>query len=606
MALLDSKAGEGRWRGIAKQVRLRDGSRCRMCGRGQAEGASLSVDHIIPREQGGGDELTNLQTLCDACHGLKSGIETTRRARRRSSGGAPQPRVLLPSISQDQQPARTGPGSDEPDVGGWRPEDEPNVWGFDLAAEDVPWPRFMSRPHPTAVGTLGWEFIEWAEAEPQRAINPKRSGGLRPWQKLVALRALEVDAEGRLCWRTIVLTVSRQSGKSWLLRALMLWRLQQGDRLGEQQAILHIAHKLSAAMEVWRPATRWALAEWGKGSVRFANGEQRIEAPDGSRWLIQAANDGAGVSMSLSAALVDEAWRVKREIVDGAIDPTFAEAEQPQLYLVSTAGDWSSDLMLAYRQTGIETLDRPESLLLLEWSAHPGDDPAKPATWKRASPFWSDRREETIRDKRSKVTDAEFRTQWLNQWVADAGTGMVLLSAEAWNGAARSDLQPPIGDGFGIVVEVEDNIGEGSAVAVAWAAGSGVIGGYATAFPNLMAAWLELEELRERWPQCAIQVGLTLRHDPALLAIEPNPEGVGTAETRAALPLLRELLNTGRLLHTGGQDLTIQITSARVKPGAAGGLGVVHVEGQRTDLARAFARAVQSAHRQVGTVPAIF
>jgi len=48
------------------------------------------------------------------------------------------------------------------------------------------WPRLMTVPHPSAVGSLGPEFIRWAEA---RSGRP-----LRWWQRLVVTRLLEVDA----------------------------------------------------------------------------------------------------------------------------------------------------------------------------------------------------------------------------------------------------------------------------------------------------------------------------------------------------------------------------------------------------------------------------
>jgi 5-methylcytosine-specific restriction protein A len=33
------------------------------------------ADHITPRNQGGKDDLLNLQTLCDSCHAVKSAKE---------------------------------------------------------------------------------------------------------------------------------------------------------------------------------------------------------------------------------------------------------------------------------------------------------------------------------------------------------------------------------------------------------------------------------------------------------------------------------------------------------------------------------------------------
>jgi hypothetical protein len=38
----------------------------------------------------------------------------------------------------------------------------------------------------------------------------------------------------------------------------------------------------------------------------------------------------------------DEAWKIQRNVIDDAVMPTMSEREQPQLWLVSTAGDSSS------------------------------------------------------------------------------------------------------------------------------------------------------------------------------------------------------------------------------------------------------------------------
>ena len=47
----------------------RDSYKCNHCGTGE----SLSVDHIIPVVAGGGDDLSNLQTLCSKCNSSKGG-----------------------------------------------------------------------------------------------------------------------------------------------------------------------------------------------------------------------------------------------------------------------------------------------------------------------------------------------------------------------------------------------------------------------------------------------------------------------------------------------------------------------------------------------------
>jgi diadenosine tetraphosphate (Ap4A) HIT family hydrolase len=50
--------------------------RCELCG-ASAEDRALEVDHIVPRNAGGSDDLTNLQALCYSCNAMKRDRDTT-------------------------------------------------------------------------------------------------------------------------------------------------------------------------------------------------------------------------------------------------------------------------------------------------------------------------------------------------------------------------------------------------------------------------------------------------------------------------------------------------------------------------------------------------
>jgi 5-methylcytosine-specific restriction protein A len=62
------------WRGRRAVVLHRDGYKCVKCG-----ARATDVDHIKPRAFGGGDELTNLQSLCKTCHRSKTGQQLGHR-----------------------------------------------------------------------------------------------------------------------------------------------------------------------------------------------------------------------------------------------------------------------------------------------------------------------------------------------------------------------------------------------------------------------------------------------------------------------------------------------------------------------------------------------
>ncbi len=58
------------WREIRQEVLARDHRQCQVCGKEH----SAQVHHIIPRSQGGSNELSNLIVLCGRCHMLISPV----------------------------------------------------------------------------------------------------------------------------------------------------------------------------------------------------------------------------------------------------------------------------------------------------------------------------------------------------------------------------------------------------------------------------------------------------------------------------------------------------------------------------------------------------
>ena len=49
-------------------IYLRDGMECAYCGHAVEDGASLTLDHVVPRSQGGGNVACNLVTACMRCN----------------------------------------------------------------------------------------------------------------------------------------------------------------------------------------------------------------------------------------------------------------------------------------------------------------------------------------------------------------------------------------------------------------------------------------------------------------------------------------------------------------------------------------------------------
>ena len=56
------------WSALRAACLARDGYRCVLCG-----APATDADHIVPRAQGGPDELANLRALCHPCHLRRAG-----------------------------------------------------------------------------------------------------------------------------------------------------------------------------------------------------------------------------------------------------------------------------------------------------------------------------------------------------------------------------------------------------------------------------------------------------------------------------------------------------------------------------------------------------
>jgi phage terminase large subunit-like protein len=387
----------------------------------------------------------------------------------------------------------------------------------------------------------------------------------RPWQKHALKRGLELGADGRLRWRIVVLSVARQQGKSDLLRALAWWRMRT-PRYREAQLVMATANRVLASREVWRPLRR--VAEDQDWIVRLGRAEEEIESPRGDRYLIRAATDALGSSYSVDLGLVDEAWDVERDHVESGLLPAQSAREDAQCWLVSTAGDSTSDLLRSYREQAIAELDHPGSILLLEWSAPEHLDAADPATWRWASPHWDDGRERVIREHRARMTSDKFETQYLNRWVTTLN-GMV--DASVWASLADPETVEAAftnENAAHIAVEV-DTGGTNHAVACAVNAPDGRIAVRVVHLPSYAAvdSWLLARMRAKGIATLRLTPPYERRVDPRLTFTL-----CGRREAPAATRSLLEVLATNRLAHEDDPVLTLHALRARAIQGEGGAM----------------------------------
>jgi phage terminase large subunit-like protein len=453
-------------------------------------------------------------------------------------------------------------------------------------------PRLETKAPSGLGGTHGPQAAEW--------LKSVYGMELFAWQKYALDRALEYDTEGRLIWSAVVITVGRQSGKSWLSRGLCLWRLHHAELFGETQTVLHIANKRSTALEVMRPAGLWAIEVYGKKAVKWGNEAAGIELPTGDRWLIHAANDSAGVGYSCSMVFVDEAWKVPVSVISDSILPTMIAREQPQIFLVSTAGDSSSDLMQQNRQRALDRLDddEPGSVLLLEWSAPAEADPSLVSTWKWGSPEWSEKRENFLAEQWDRIEESAFRRQYCNQWVIRSDHWLL---DKWWNGTLDPEALLDESAVWSVAVETDFD-GMGHAVAIAAPNKDGHIVIRVTTHRTIAEVDKQLEKIRAEHPSIYVQVtpGYVDRLRQKFDAL------VGQREAVSATQVLQDLFSRQQLRHDGSQVLQEHFANSKISMRQGGWVLTAPMGRNGIYAARAVMFAVSQAAKAPRSVATIY
>lgn len=236
--------------------------------------------------------------------------------------------------------------------------------------------------------TYGYELIEFADSigEP-----------FDPWQKWLSIHVGELLPDGRPRFRTALVLVSRQSGKTRWAKVWGLWCLfvDMVDQYDDLATLLTISSKVEYAKEVWAAGLASARAcpkvavEIAPSGVREANGQECISTVHNTRWKIAASNEDAGRSLTVQRLMVDELRRQKDFTAWAAAEPTTSAVADAQIVTLSNQGDDSAVVLDSLRKPAlafIETGEGDPRLGLFEWSAPDGCDPTDVSAILQANP----------------------------------------------------------------------------------------------------------------------------------------------------------------------------------------------------------------------------
>jgi phage terminase large subunit-like protein len=282
---------------------------------------------------------------------------------------------------------------------------------------------------------------------------------LMPWQKHVLNGQLSHDGLGNLQFREALVSTARQQGKSVALQALIGWWITELAAFrGKPQAVLSVANKLDRAEAIFGFIAPILVDKFG-GKAANAMGRKSVKMPDGSTWEVRAATPNLHGG-SYDCILIDELWNISAAVVDEALRPSQIARGNggPLLSMWSTAGDESSDCMIAFREAAISEIDNGSTgnLYFAEYSMAPGSDPRLETNWVMANPAMG--QTVTIEALRAVSKKDSFLRAHLNMWVSARGAW---LQPGVWDKQKTDQPMPPGG-----VLAVDTDLTDGRYVGV--------------------------------------------------------------------------------------------------------------------------------------------
>lgn len=196
---------------------------------------------------------------------------------------------------------------------------------------------------------------------------------LIPWQQHVADVATERLEDGRYAYRTVVVSVPRQTGKTTLIRAMGVQRALLG------RSVFYTAQTGKDARARWmdlvnllehHPALKEPVTK-----VALRGGSENVRFPSGSVFQAFAPTKDSLHGYTPPTVVLDEAFAhspQEGELLMGAIKPAQSTILDKQLWLVSTRGTSESTFFHDWIDRGLEGTPGVATFV---WGAREDQDP---------------------------------------------------------------------------------------------------------------------------------------------------------------------------------------------------------------------------------------
>jgi hypothetical protein len=255
-----------------------------------------------------------------------------------------------------------------------------------------------------------------------------------PWQRDFLDVVCEIDPATGLFWyRTVVLILPRQGGKTTLVRGKIAHRgiIQPGAQM------LYTAQDRNAARKrlektIYEPLRDSPLSKY-MGKPRWSPGAEVVRFQNRSELRIEALSKTAGHGDTLDEAHIDEAFAHRDNRIEQNVSPTMITVLGAQKWITSAAGTEESVFLNGKQTKGRELvkLGRDSRTCYWEYGADPAADPEDPLTYLCHPAVGHTIRLEDIIDERDTMEPEEFERAYLS-WTPKPKASDAPIPYAAW------------------------------------------------------------------------------------------------------------------------------------------------------------------------------
>lgn len=212
-----------------------------------------------------------------------------------------------------------------------------------------------------------------------------------PWQEWLSIHVGELLEDGRPRFRTVLILIARQQGKTtWARKLVLFWLfvVQVGMVLGTSTDRQYAKASWQAVCDM-AEANEYLAAEMPANPVRKTIGEEMLTTSWDSHYKFAASNKRAGRSLTIDRLLLDELREHNSFDTWNAAVNAMNAIWDAQVVAISNQGDVSAIVLDSLRLpaiTYIETGVGDPRLGLFEWSSPQGSEPDDLAALAMACP----------------------------------------------------------------------------------------------------------------------------------------------------------------------------------------------------------------------------